>query len=346
MAWVFCKLLPNFSIRTPIESADFAIVGIDDSRIKDRVRDDDDVVSYAKKFKNVHGSTVKTSTLLFRKKNKQHRPWERAFNQFRNIVSACVIARSFALSIFHSSAQGILSSDYFAFFPYFPKSPSRSAYLVSESWHNQNAGDHIHFIGQPNPNLPHKQLSPLIHLDKALFEELDHFRFKSWREKKDLWRERLFRSVEVAYSASIAPFETIASIFTLGSRLVLWVSAFEILANTQDRSKLYQNTLKLLTFPRPLDPALDKKRYRSENRRCEGMELNAYQKIYERLYFARNAFGHGNPVNPKTLSLHANNSYSSLFYLAPILYALALYKHLDIADRIPAGYLDALKKVV
>jgi hypothetical protein len=59
--------------------------------------------------------------------------------------------------------------------------------------------------------------------------------------------------------------------------------------------------------------------------------------LYGRLYRARNAFLHGNPVSPKTL--HSGDLEHSLFWLAPSLYRLALTGALNLRfkKKLPKG---------
>src|SRR5215510_5829225 len=154
MSWVFCKLLPNISVLDPIESTDFAMVSPNDTRIKSRVNDKDDVASFSGEFTNVRKKHIEPSILLFKKKNKKHRPWERAINEFRDVLSICIVPKCLANSIINETQVGILSSEFFSYYPYFPQNTKKDASLVSESWHKKDLFSHQEFIGQMNPSLP------------------------------------------------------------------------------------------------------------------------------------------------------------------------------------------------
>ncbi len=164
--------------------------------------------------------------------------------------------------------------------------------------------------------------------DRLLRRLLDCWRVCYLQRRQRTKLRRLFRSLEVAFHASLFPADGLTSINDVGTRIALWVSAFEILCHpgTGDVNKReVQRVLSAAPFDRR---ELVAQRFivshRGQRRRATLPEA-----LYDDLYWARNQFLHGMPVTTGTLHFRQSPSLRMLTQIAPILYNVALVSMLD-----------------
>lgn len=158
--------------------------------------------------------------------------------------------------------------------------------------------------------------------------------------RSDRYAEVLFRSLQVAYQASAAPFKNRGTLYDLGASLAAWVSAIEILVHpTAGHADLERTLAHLDRFTvsgvaggRSLWQHRDAARRHctiqlSKKKRRKG---NLVQYLYKRLYDARNAFLHGNPIGEKALRPHPARATpkTTVWELAPVIYRIVLYIYL------------------
>jgi hypothetical protein len=135
----------------------------------------------------------------------------------------------------------------------------------------------------------------------------------------------LFRSLEVAFQASRFPSDGFSSINDIGTRIGLWVSAFEVLFHPQTGSVNKRIVQLALTRTRPNDARLRRNLYRCTWGRPQQTFRIAFPAlVYDELYRARNAFMHGNPVTARDLLFRQSRRYPPLLVLAPMIYNVAL----------------------
>ena len=147
-----------------------------------------------------------------------------------------------------------------------------------------------------------------IVLDAPLLERL----FTCWRRcylhERDRGKlRRLFRSLEVAFHACLFPADGLTSMNDIGTRLALWVSAFEVLChpggsvNKRHVQKVLSDapySLKTLTTTRYVVSYQGKK-----------LRATLPEALYDDLYWARNQFLHGMPVRPMMLRYRQSKDY-------------------------------------
>lgn len=135
---------------------------------------------------------------------------------------------------------------------------------------------------------------------------------------------RLFRSLEVAFHAAQFPSDGLTSIHDAGTRIGLWVSAFEVLChpgtNARVNKRVVHDFLNKATLSNESLSAL-KYDLRHKGQIYQVSQLGV---IYEQLYEARNAFMHGNPVTGQQLFFNQDTNRPHLFALAALLYNVAL----------------------
>jgi hypothetical protein len=185
------------------------------------------------------------------------------------------------------------------------------------------------FRGQSNPDLPVKHFAMRIGYDEHLFGFLRQVWVNRFEKGRKDWRSnKLFRSLAVAYHACSLPKRNSLWFYDVGVNLALWIGAFESLTHPGRRGRTDLPTvLHLLERAKFSDSAV-KRRRRITYRRVVTTG-NGAEYLYWRLYNARNAFLHGNPVTPKTALYSNPHRPSSLLSVAPLLYAVALLCFFD-----------------
>jgi len=139
----------------------------------------------------------------------------------------------------------------------------------------------------------------------------------------------LFRSLEVAFQASRFPSDGFSSINDVGTRIGLWVSAFEVLFHPGGGSVNKHLVQVAIARTRLKDPRLRRNLYRRTwGRPPRTFSIPFPALVYDDLYRARNAFMHGNPVTALDLLFRRSGKYPPLIVLAPLLYSVALRTYL------------------
>jgi hypothetical protein len=181
-------------------------------------------------------------------------------------------------------------------------------------------------------------------VDQPLLERL----FRTWRQcylqrrnRKKLLR--LFRALEVAFHASLFPADGLTSINDVGTRVALWVSAFEVLCHPGGgvNKRHVQRVISDAPFS---GKALASTRFAV---RYGGNKFRATlpEALYDDLYWARNQFLHGMPVRPNMLHYRQSDRYTALSDVAPVLFNAALVSRLN-SLRVTGAPMDFKKLAV
>lgn len=136
---------------------------------------------------------------------------------------------------------------------------------------------------------------------------------------------RLFRALQVAFHAGRHPSVSLnVSVNDVGTRIALWISAFEVLFHEEGKEKVFKSDV--LTAIARTEWTEDSPLYEKPFTVRVGQEIPATfaEKIYDELHEARNDFMHGNPVSFDTLKLNCSPSHPPLAVFGPVLFNLAL----------------------
>jgi hypothetical protein len=164
--------------------------------------------------------------------------------------------------------------------------------------------------------------------DQPLLDRL----FRAWRQcylkngnRKKLLR--LFRALEVAFHASLFPADGLTSINDVGTRIALWVSAFEVLCHPGGGVNK-RHVQKVISDAPFSDKTLTSTRFTVS---YGGNKFRATlpEALYDDLYWARNQFLHGMPVRRAVLHYRQSNDYAGLTDVAPALFNAALVSRLN-----------------
>ena len=331
--WIPAALLPNLFAQEAVDAEVISLAPRYDPRVDVFCAIHPTIGDLLSHYTNAFNDAVDPVVLIVRADLLAKIGTVEALASFRDLVSLSVIPYSRALSVLSPHPRGVLYSNSFAFYPWMlgtdnehliAQTPAMRALHVVEEFH-----------GQSSPELPEMMLSEL---DQTLFNAL----LRRWKRyylgNRHRWQDRaLFRSLNMANQAAQLPASIDTTLYDLGRIAALWVSAFEILAHPRTGNSGLNSVYPLFERVSYLTSRVGRKMYAaymSHKRPWPRRSLPCW--LYGKLYKARCAFLHGNPVRISLLS--PKNYGVGLFWLAPCLYRLALAGFLDLAytKRIPS----------
>ena len=330
--WLWAYLLHNLTCKKPFESDFLAIVPHSDSRVQEIALRSHLYRCLIDNFTDQMGSKRYPSILLVREDAPQAVRQIDAVVSFRNLVALSCVIYGRQQSIAGPNVWGTLYTDYFDFYPTTVSEDGTSARTLSPAW--DSFGYPREIRGQTSPGLPSTESLGSIEADEQLLQ----FLMEAWADlyagSKRFESEgtALFRSLQVAYLAAAMPISNERSIHDYGTKVALWVSAFEILAHPAARGGTGK-----ADFERVKD-LLEKKSWsKNELRECKysvtfrgkTFNVNLIVSLYWDLYRARNDFLHGNPVSFDSLFPFNDVSRPPLPGFAPLIYKAALMGYLQ-----------------
>jgi hypothetical protein len=308
-AWSPMTILPNLTAKEAIEGGEIILASSEDSRIRDYAAGHAKFRDLLSRFTDVFGKRLTPTILMIHAGMTEKLAKTEALASFRDLVAMSVIPYARAMNqIYGSAKHRVYYSDTFWFYPWMIAKDGETLRLLTPAL--SNFDDVERFAGQCSPDLAVMEVKERD-LDKPLFESLLlHWR-RHYIDGDNSWKNlALFRSLNMATQAAKIPGGTDVTLYDVGRLLVLWGSAFEILAHTGRRGQSNRNVvLRLLEGVTYLEPGC-----------CKSVT-----DLYGELDKARNAFIHGNPLDSNILVPERG-----LFWLAPCLYRLALTSHLKL----------------
>jgi hypothetical protein len=275
---------------------------------------------------------------------------------FRDLVAMSVVPYARSLNSVYNTSNRIVYSNSFWLYPWITGRDTE--YLVASTPAFQGVHVVEQFHGQSSPEISVMELREQD-IDKPLFEELLRRWKRYYLRKRQSWQDRaLFRSLNMANQAAQLPAGVGTILYDLGRMVALWVSAFEILAHPRTEDSGLRRVYPLLERVSYWDRNVGRRRYAAYMPRGKKRKKPTKPSprrpfpcsLYGKLYQARCDFLHGNPIHDN--ALHPNGSKLSLFWVAPVLYRLALTGFLELpgANKRPKGsttrldgnYLDRL----
>lgn len=304
MKWHLGYALPNIIVPQSREGPYVAIVPPSDSRVAEIIQSSESASRLLTCFYNSLANKIGVSALIYKSNAPETIKSEMALLAFRNLVAVCSICPAWATG---DPTYHHLFSDYFDVYPVIP-GKNGSLVLIRLDYQDVFPATTT-FAAMPTKLMPSKQLH-------IYDEDLHICLTKYWAKHFGLdgngaatSTSRLLRSMEMAYRAAALPDGNHISLNDLGSQLVMWVSALEILAHP-GRGKVGRGQVDALVRPHV-------------TRFLPGLE-SFVQRLCKELYAARNDFIHGNPVSPSRLYFDEKDTMPLLMTLAPIFYRLTL----------------------
>lgn len=325
---LFAAILSNIPVIESVGNDLVALVPWDDTDLAFH-RTIDGYDSFMSKFTDVFGREVSPSVIVMNEHVIRAEQWFPAITAFRNILAISSIPRAWSEAI-SSNRQppGLYYGDYFQIYPYHINAdgtasafnPAACSTDVLTKARGQNTPG-LHNFSELQQFYDQELLCELLACwaDRFAFHPVD----ETWRSTA------LFRSLEMAFRASLMPSDNQGSLGDYGAQVALWVSACEVLAHDQTNSsahKVSKTLLKPCVFDSPQLNASDCPTCIDGTHR----RLTLVQALYYQLNNVRNDFLHGNNLEHDDLFPWKNPThYHPLPMLAPLIYKCALLTYLD-----------------
>lgn len=328
--WSPIVVLPNIHLECAIGCENAAMVPTKDRRIKALKRAYPKFRRFLNRFSDSFGEKFEPAVLILTPSAPESFCRSDAISAFRNAIALSVITHARALEILSPGWKRVCFGETFAIYPWMLDKDyddligitpaSRSTHMVSC------------FKGQSSPSLPRLPLRD-SDIDQPLLKALLGRWCQCFGTNKPEWKNAaLMRSLNMAYHASLMPAGVEATFYDVGRLISLWISAFEILAHPGPEGgqsgKL--SVFKLLERTLWLMPASSDRIYNTGKKQDEKRTIACW--LYEKLHNLRNAFLHGNPVEPEQLLINELRLISD--YAAP-LYRIALTAFLQLEYDAP-----------
>jgi hypothetical protein len=325
----FVLLLPNLSLPlpTPFDCGEMVICAGNDPRLKQLIGTRGSISGrkLLKRYRTPFGDHYVPSCLLIREDFSKHfsKDYD-ALVGFRNICALVTACLNRTKAVRGNAQWEVLHSDHFAFGRYIPAPDGTIQSLGGPVW---NLDEVSGFRGQCSPHLGSPK-SFSLRPDAYLLDRL----FKIWRlafvnrHRRSAYK-KLFRSMELAFHACQYPSDGVTTTNDVGTRITLWVNAFEALFHPgtgRVNKRHVQEQLALVDWDKAI---LKAQRYRITFNRKQ-MTVTLPEKIYDGLYEARNKFTHGDRILLRHLKYGRHKI--SLLSMASALYLAALTRIADI----------------
>lgn len=332
MDWTCLCVLPNIAMRDPIEGGPIALASAHDIRVRAEASANEVLANFLGSFRDTQGNVLTPSVLLWDRGSRQQWPSFDALCSFRDLTAAShvLLARAQALT-----ANFVTSTQWMDSFEIHPWMVTADGQHISCRTLALGAIDTVdRFVAQSSPGVPLRSLSELD-LDRALFDALRKrwFGFYTGADRSH-FNTAVFRSLNMAFRAGSMPGAADVSAYDLGLSLALWVSAFEILAHPGGGADVTRgHVFELLDQAPYLGTKIKDQRYETRSRSGVVTLRNLPSALYSAIYFARNQFLHGNPIDADITTFGASDKH--LLNFAPCLYRLALAAKLDVRWKEP-----------
>jgi hypothetical protein len=324
-AWVPMFALPGVEVRTSIEADGVALVSARDDRVQELARRHENFRTYLNCFRNEFAQQIVPSLLIWRDDSNQAYRSAEALSGFRDAVAMSIIPYGWARVLRFGNNFNIRYANAFWFYPWMIDSNWEGIVMQSMNqlgWHEAKA---LH--AQCATGFSHMPIDEMA-VDRPLLDALLIHWMRRFSSSAPDWSDTaLFRSLNMALSASMLPGNVEVTLYDIGRTISLWVSAFEILAHpgtgvgyTQVYELLEKTKWNLTKCNEAIYEPLGYKQ--SQPKRSLPIWL------YGRLHIARNDFLHGNPIDGSRLIVAPAKRPLHLYPSG--LYRMALTSHLDL----------------
>lgn len=339
--WRIDYIIPNFEINETFENDHFAIASIDDSRVQEVMTKNNNASIFIKSFRDQFHNEIKPSLFLSKTALPNYIKSIEAIVGFRNILAISKIIRSHEITLFKNRNELPPFSEHFDFYDY-SFSKDQNEILVDTPGVGGLVFSVNQFAGQTTPGLAkyHVELYPEKDILQDSLMQIWGRRYEN--NKLGEWKTKtIFRALEMAYLASRMPNENLTTIFDIGSKIALWVSAFEILAHPYRANVNLITVINLIESYDWFSSKLKQKRYKI---RYQGSEhrVTLPSKIYKQLYDSRNIFLHGNTATLSRLKVFRKKDNALLVSVAPLIFKIALFS--KICELLPKNFNEQEKQ--
>jgi len=219
-----------------------------------------------------------------------------AIKAFRNIAAVCTILPVRGNEI---TTQNIVGPAYSDFFDLYPMAPHVSGGVVFQAGTVRGSHKRPGFTGQCSPHIVYVK-PRTFNIDEELWSDLIRAWDLCYYSKKNIkFFRRIFRSLEVAFHALRVPADQFTTIFDIGIKIALWISALEILSHPIRGRVDQAKVINFLTSHAWHSRQIKLRKYPSRNN--SRTRITLIERLIQDFYNARHDFLHGNPTSERSL---------------------------------------------
>ncbi|HYO70448.1 MAG TPA: hypothetical protein VEU33_30645 [Archangium sp.] len=324
--WTPVFILPNIRLTEAVEFDVAAFAPVQDPRVKKIAQSHASFEQFLGRLTDAFGVPNEPTVLLVRSDAPKAFLHIEALASLRDLFSIAIVGYNRACLIRQYPNAHVIYGESLAFYPWMVDNEYR--YLYGKTPASIGIHDVKKFRGQSSPGVPTLRLDQYS-IDHPLVQKLlVHWRNRYESEKPERSDIALFRSLNMAYHASLMPEVISASFYDLGRIISLWVSAFEILIHPGEGGRANLGAVvKLIEQAQWLSLGCKRQDHEIKiNNKLHKVTLASW--LYQKIYRCRCDFLHGEPVSSE--SLHLPVSGENLFWYAAPLYRVALAASLGI----------------
>lgn len=318
--------IPSVDIPGHIAIKDLVLAGDRDKRYKGIKRENKVLAKYLNSFRTSFNKKVKPSIVL--RDAKLPKVGAIHLSSFRNAIAVSSVIYSRVQSYLSNRLTGFYCTDLFDFCPVSVSSDGTD--LSFTTAYETGAWAPVEgFRGQLTPAVVHPESIYPLFDDEFMLCLLNLIEAKYDRKSKKEWRNRVIRSLEMAYYALSAPFVHLGERADYGVRFSLWVSAFETIAHPGNRDVRFSDVSSLIKTVRWQDRRLCSST-RARVAKDFGAKRTAKKRttlpvqVYGRLYCTRNMYLHGSPIPRGKYEFVSRKGWGNLHFQVPALYRCVL----------------------
>jgi hypothetical protein len=327
--WLPVFALPNLALDEAIETTVAALVPSHDTRVKGLREKHSSFDQFLRRFSDSFGVRFEPALILLKADAPKMFFDIGALSSFRNLIALSAIMKNRALEIRHPHRHGAVFGEVFAFYPWMLD--KHFEHLIGQTPALLGIHQVCKLKAQSSPALSRPKVT-VSSLDAPLLDDLLQRWERRYRAEQPDWLdEKIFRSLNMAYHASLMPALSDTTFLDAGRLIALWVSALEILVRPEDREVRREHVLNLLDKAHWERSVLHERSYTVGRKNPVERTLAAC--LCDRLYECRNDFLHGNPVDRNSIRLP--NTKRSIFQYAAPLYRIALAETLKLRINKP-----------
>jgi hypothetical protein len=325
--WIPIFALPNVELANAIDGELVSLVPAHDFRIRELKRSHPRFRRFLNRFSDNFGEKFEPAVFLLHKGALERFSRSISLVSFRDLIAISAITFGRSHKLIDPRKNPIVFGETFQIYPWMIDTNFEDMVGVTPAF--MGIHDLSKFKGQSSPALMRNYLSA-ADLDQELFADLLLRWSRYAASSKPDWKDSaLFRSLNMAYHASLLPAGTEVIFYDVGRLVSLWVSAFEILVHPGGGGRA--TTAKVIEelierVPWQINES-SRASYLINERDVKGNKTLA-SFIYSSLYQLRNNFLHGNPIDREDLYMPGSEDRTWFQYAAP-LYKLALTSFLQ-----------------
>lgn len=317
--WTPVFILPNVQLTGAIECDIAALAPAHDQRVVALKRAQPMFRRFLGRFAENFGEKFEPAVLLLRVDTPPSFLEIGALASFRDLIAISVVAYNRALELRHPRGFRVLFGETFAIYPWMLDKHYED--LIGSTPAILGTHEVAKFKGQSSPSVFRMSLDA-GGIDQPLLTAL----LERWRRRYEAaepdWTDiALFRSVNMAYHASLLPAATETTFYDVGRLVSLWVSAFEILVHPGGNGQANRDKVFELIEKTPWELQATAALAHDTGGKTK-VKRTLASWLYQALYDCRNNFLHGNPVERDDLRLPVSGR--TVFEYAAPLYRLAL----------------------